>query len=440
MNGVVAVFAACIVVASLVCVAQDGAVGPKEAMAGATTMGKVTTWAIPLTESPFPLYKVQVGGVTVPVWSARVREQISSPADTGWTHMLNGPTDWCGFARFDFSGTVEVTVTVDRDFSKADILPRSAGITADVKGRTVRFRMDKPRQITVLLDGSDKEPLHLFTHRPEVNAPKPEDPNVIYFGPGEHWVNTIKVKSGQTVYLHGDAIVRGVLPAGASGKRSGVLNLYYYPGPVIDVAEVQDVRICGRGILDGTLLPHPAKNLIRLGRSQRVRVEGVTLRNSPNWNIPIVDCDDVTIEGVCGISGRLNSDGINCVSSSNITVRDCFIRNHDDSFVVKTTNPELKAENIRYERCVAWNDWGYAFGISYETRANIRNVRFTDCDVIFARNWPIGVHVSDSGTVEDVIFERMSVEYPKSSCDDHMGRALVKIDNQKDVWAKDSGV
>jgi hypothetical protein len=400
----------------------------------------VITWPMPLTEKAFPLYTLAVNGVPVPVWSARVREEIHKPEGAGWTHMLNGRTDWCGFARFDFAGSVEIVITVARDFQQAQIAPRSAGITPTVDGRTLRFRLDAPRSLTLLLDGQDAEPLHLFSHRPEVDLPASDDPNVLYFGPGEHWVDTIKVESGQTVYLDGGAIVRGVLPAGIKGRQGGVLNLFSYPGPVLDVSDAQDVRICGRGILDGTLLPHPARNLIRLTRSQRVRVEGVTLRNSPNWHLPIVDCDEVTVDGLCGISGRLNSDGINCVSSRAIRVRDCFIRGHDDSFAVKTTLPDRPAQDIRYERCVAWNDWGFALGVTYETRADIRDVSFTDCDVIFARNWPIGIHATDGGTVEDILFERVTVDYPRTTIAPEMSRVLVRVDNHKDVWSTAPGI
>jgi hypothetical protein len=395
----------------------------------------VVTWAMPLTEKPFPLYSVEVNAVPVPVWTARVREEIHISS-----HMISGRTDWCGFARFDFAGVADVTVVVARDFRQAEIVPRSAGIKPTVEGRTIRFRMSEPRPLTLLLDGQDAEPLHLFTHRPETDVPRPDDPNVIYFGPGEHWVDTIKVRSGQTVYLDGGAIVRGVLPAGAKGVLHPVINAVSYPGRVIDVSGVQDASIRGRGILDGTLLPHPGPNLIGLARSSRVRIEGITLRNSANWHLPIWDCEDVTVEGVCGISGRLNSDGINCVSSRRVRVRDCFMRSHDDSFAVKTMLPDRPAQDIRYERCVAWNDWGFGLGVTYETRADIRDVRFSDCDVIFARNWPIGIHAADGGTVEDVRFERVTVDYPATTIAAKMSRALVRIDNRKDEWATDAGI
>ncbi len=400
----------------------------------------VRSWPQPLTEQPFGLYRLVVDGGEVPVWSARVREAIHAPEGAGWAHMFNGRTDWAGFARFDMGGPVEVCVTVDRPFASAAVLPRSAGIQPAVDGQTLRFLLETPRALTLVLDGRDCEPLHLFAHALETDAPDPDDAEVIYFGPGEHWVDTIPVRSGQTVYLDGGAIVRGTLPAGARGVRGGVLNLYSYPPPVLDVRGVEDVRICGRGILDGTAMPHPARNLIRLQNAKRVRVEGITLRNSPSWHLPIVDCDDVAVDGLCCISGRLNSDGINCVSSRNVTVRDCFVRGHDDSFATKATVPGSPCHGIRYERCVAWNDWGFAFGVTYETRAPIHDVTYRDCDAIFARNWPLGIHATDSAPVEDIVFENMGVEFPQTDIDPRMGRALLRIDNTKDVWARDDGI
>jgi hypothetical protein len=67
-------------------------------------------------------------------------------------------------------------------------------------------------------------------------------------------------------------------------------------------------------------------------------------------------------------------------------------------------------------------------------------VAFTDCDVIFARNWAIGVHATDGGAIEDIRFERIGVDYPRISIDPVMGRLLARIDNQKDCWSTDPGI
>jgi len=397
----------------------------------------VVTWSMPHTEMPSMVYSVSVEGTPIPAWLARVREAINMPADAGWTSMLGGPTEWCSFVRFDAGYPVTVRVTVLRPFSAAEILPRSAGIPTEVDGNAVTFRLDGPHHLTLCLDGCDEHPLHLFCREIETDRPDPTDENVIYFGPGEHWVHSIRVKSGQTIYIDGDAVLRAILPEGAQGKRGGVLNLTGYGHPVIDVDGVEDVRIFGRGIIDGGCLPHPAKNLVRVNQSRGVRIEGLTLRNSPNWHLPICSSEDVIVEDLVGLSGRLNSDGINCVNSSRVSVRRCFIRGHDDSFVVKTTQPDLPSTDILYEDCVAWNDWGYAFGISYETRADIRDVVFRNCDVLFSRNWALGVHVADSGTIGPVLFEGINVYYPQTSIVPHMGRSSIKIAIVQDVWGKD---
>ncbi len=400
----------------------------------------ITTWPIPLTEKTSEIYALDVDGVAVPVWTGRVREEINRPEGAGFTHMLNGRTDWCSFARFDFDEPVDVSITVNREFETAAIAPRSADISPEIDGQTIRFTITRPQALTLLLDDMDTDVLHLFTHAPETNVPDPDDPNVIYFGPGEHWVDHFDLESGQTVYVDGAAIVRACLPAGSEGRRGGVLNLYSYPPPVFHINQVEDVRITGRGIIDGTLLPHPARNLICVRDARRVQIDGVMLRNSPNWHLPIARCSEILVDGINCLSGRLNSDGINCVSSDHVDIRNCFVRGHDDSFAVKAMDPERQSHDIVYENCTAWNDWGYAFGITYETRADIHHVAYRHCDCIFARHWAIGVHVSDSGTIHDIAFEDMTIDYPQNTSAKFMGRNLIKIDNKPDVWGKDDTV
>jgi hypothetical protein len=197
------------------------------------------------------------------------------------------------------------------------------------------------------------------------------------------------------------------------------------------------VRVCGRGIIDGGCLPHPAKPLVVVRNSSNVHIEGITLRNSPNWHMPIIERRHVVVDNVSCISGRLNSDGINCVGSTQVTVRNTFVRGHDDSFVVKTTNPQRPASHIVYENCTAWNDWGFAFGISYETRAAIHDVVFRDCEVLYARNWPLGIHISDSGVVGPVLFERINIRYPKSKVPPLMNRQCVRLNIAQDEWGHD---
>jgi hypothetical protein len=93
---------------------------------------------------------------------------------------------------------------------------------------------------------------------------------------------------------------------------------------------------------------------------------------------------------------------------------------------------------------VVWADWGYALGATYETRAPIRQIRFRRCDILFARHWALGVHVSDAATVSDLEFADIDWELLERSTVLPANGALTaqpklaRLVIQKDVWGKDT--
>ena len=369
---------------------------------------RVITWPAPEGEAASPDFTVEVDGCPVFVYAARVRAEIVQHPGL-WTHAPDCAGERASFAIFDIAGPVTVTVRPARPFRTAAVLPDRTGITPEMADGGVRFIVEQPRHLTVLLDDCDASPLHLFISEPETDVPRPDDPDVIYFGPGFHQVDTLPIRSGHTVYLAGGAIVQAVLRPGEEGQFSEQWNVNFYHGVVMDIDQATGVRICGRGILDGSLVPHPGHSLIRVNASREVRLSGIVLRDAPNWNVTIAQSQEVQVDDLRLVSGRLNSDGINSVNSQRVTIRRCFVRNHDDSIVVKTLAPAPPAEDIRVEDCVLWNDWGYALGATYETRAPIRRVSFRRCDILHARHWCLGVHLSDGATVSDITFADIQI-------------------------------
>jgi hypothetical protein len=399
---------------------------------------RLVTWPAPAGEAASPDYTLAVNGNAVFVYPARVREKIEKPVGSIWTHKLGGDTEWAAFAAFDFEGSVQVEIKPARPFQTATVVPASFGVKPEIKDGVIRFTMDRPRKLTVLLDASDDRPLHLFTSTPEIEVPQRSTPNLIYFGPGVHETGPISVKDGQTVYLAGGAIVRGVILADDKGVKNERVGLVYYPGPVINVSKAEDVRICGRGILEGSRMPHGARNLIGVSQSSDVTVEGIILRDSPNWNIVISQSKNVIASDLKLISGRLNSDGINPTNSTDVTISDCFIRNHDDSIAVKTPAPGVPSSHILAEDNIIWNDWGYALGITYETRSDISDVTFRRCHVIFTKNWVLGVHVVDSGTISGVRFEDITVENMNIAANRFRAMPkLMRVAVASDMWGTD---
>ena len=139
--------------------------------------------------------------------------------------------------------------------------------------------------------------------------------------------------------------------------------------------------------------------------------------DAPAWVVAIFGCKDVKVRNVKQICRRENSDGVDLCNTQDALVEDCFLRNNDDEVCVKTTSPApaQESKNIVCRRCVVWNDRARGLGITSETRRNIDNVLFQDCDIIHDFSGggdcaSLAILVSDSGTMSNVRFEDIRVE------------------------------
>jgi polygalacturonase len=71
-------------------------------------------------------------------------------------------------------------------------------------------------------------------------------------------------------------------------------------------------------------------------RCANVLIEGVTLANSPFWQLHPVLCKNVTIEGVTtSVSGE-NSDGCDPESCDQVVIRGCTLASGDDNIALKS--------------------------------------------------------------------------------------------------------
>jgi hypothetical protein len=375
-------------------------------------------------------FEVTVNSKTVYVYRAKVRYKYNDI----YLYEPGATAQEASIAYFDFRGSVTVSVVAARPFRNVSIRPLSSRINPKVSGKTLTFTLSRPCQLSILLDNQIDRPLHLFANPIEENPPSANDPNVIYFGPGIHKTGIIRLKSGQTLYIAGGAVVKGVV------MPDEIWHTYPWPPspktivrcvdtPLIDISDVHDVVIRGRGILDGSEIPHLTKELITCTNASNIKIEGIIIRDSPDWALKFLLSKDIEVSNVKEISGRLNSDGIDSVNSQDVNIHDCFIRNHDDSIVAKATDTQRECKNITVERCVVWNDWGYALGVTYETRAPISNVTFRNCDVIHSRYAALGVNISDSATVSNISFRGIRVE----DCENKLIRMWIG----SDVWGHD---
>jgi hypothetical protein len=304
-------------------------------------------------------------------------------------------------ASFTFEEESKVTIKANCDIKWADVRPLSLGIKPSFHSNEVHFSIGKPCQISVELNRDPTvSPLFLFANPPETKFPKLGDPDVIYFKPNKvHEAGIICVESGQTVYIDEGAIVEGRIYA--------------------DNAE--NIRIAGRGILDGTRVNEwrdekKWERLLHLQNCRKIEIEGITIVNSQTWQIVPINCDQVNIHNVKIASDNGSDDGVDIVRSKNVNVDQCFIRSKDDCVAIKAAwdyPAENGVEKVKVSRSVFWNAlWGNGLEIGFELRANkLSDIVFEDCDIIHVERGAVfSIHNSDFATVENVRYENMRVE------------------------------
>lgn len=350
----------------------------------AAAFGDVVTYPAPQGETLPADYQVTAGGQKVEVYAARVLDPpFAGKYDFGGNYS---------FANFDVSGPVEVRITSKKPLGNAVIRPAAPDIKWKLDGETLVVSLPGPRKISVEPDGK-KGPLLLFANPLETNVPKPDAPGVIYYGPGVHKSDRITVSSGQTLYLAGGAVVKaGIIAAG------------------------ENIKICGRGILDGSdweWRKGPTPHVISI-RGTNVEVSGITIRGASHWTVVPRDSRNVLVKHVkiCG-SRVQNDDGINPCNSQDVLITDCFIRSDDDCVAMKGLDfaaPNSNVERVTVENCVLWCDRARIFLLGHESRAkHMRNITLRNLDIIHYTMTPFLFEPGEEMRLEDVTVENIRI-------------------------------
>ncbi|MHB8521425.1 MAG: hypothetical protein ACYDH9_11805 [Limisphaerales bacterium] len=192
------------------------------------TAALATIWAAPPGETLCEDYALRVNGQPVPVYSCRVSAVPFNQVWPGCQRPIH-QTEFAGFAHWGMAGPVSVEITSKRPFTNVVVRPSARQVRPSVNGRIIAFAFPKVGQVTVELDGPHHA-LHLFADPPETDMPTGDGAGLRYFGPGVHRPGKIRLKSGETLYVAGGAVVYTAVEArGGSG-----------------------VRILGRGIIDAS--------------------------------------------------------------------------------------------------------------------------------------------------------------------------------------------
>ena len=333
-----------------------------------------------------------------------------------WTQ--NPKTENTPVAYFDFQGTVTVKVRAPGvKIEKATIRPLSLGIKYSIKGDTISFQLDKPAKLTIEINDDLHRAVHLFANSIEVNPPKEGDPNVVYFGPGIHRVGKIDVKSNQTVYIAGGAVVYGFIKA----------------------EKLDNVKITGRGIITGSSYDRWADCIVPIDLKQCTNssVDGIMILDPAAWALNIFNSEHIKVNNVKIITARSNGDGITTQSCKDVLVTDCFVRGWDDNLVVKGYDGDVKG--ITFDNVILWTDLAQSCEVGYETRANtIEDVTFKNITVLHNFHKSVlSIHNSDNALVRNIHYENIVVEDAQMGQGDGAGsNYLIDLFINESQWSK----
>ena len=125
-------------------------------------------------------------------------------------------------------------------------------------------------------------------------------------------------------------------------------------------------------------------NFIQPYRCKNVLIEGVTIINSPMWEIHPVLCTNVIVRGVKVRSLGTNNDGCDPESCRDVLIEDCVFETGDDCIAIKSGRNNdgrrvgVPAENIVIRRCTMKDGHG-GVTMGSEVSGGVRNVFVKDC-------------------------------------------------------------
>jgi polygalacturonase len=268
------------------------------------------------------------------------------------------------------------------------------------------------------------------------------------------WVSgPIHLKSNIHLFFDDGAVVR------FSGSFSDYLPVVftrwegmecYNYSPLIYALDCENIAITGRGTLIGNgeawwhwkgLQQHAANRLcyaeslgipvqdriygteedalrpsfIQPINCKNVLIEGVSLRNGPQWTVHPVYCENVIIRKIDIISTGPNTDGLNPDSCKNVLIEDCCFETGDDCIAINSGMNEdgwrvnKPCENIVIRNCIMKEGHG-GLVIGSGMSGGVRNLYAHDCQISGGDQ---GIRLKSmrgrGGYVENVWFENIEI-------------------------------
>jgi polygalacturonase len=155
--------------------------------------------------------------------------------------------------------------------------------------------------------------------------------------------------------------------------------------PLVSATHAESIVITGEGTIDGNgaswwaearkirdhgvLGNHPRPKLMIFDHCRHVRIEGITIQNSPMWQLVPYYSDDVTIRNVRILAPHHspNTDAIDPFSSSHLVIDHVYSDVGDDNVAIKSgpinsPGPDSPSHDITITNCTFMHGHGLSVG------------------------------------------------------------------------------
>ncbi|QKL23033.1 glycoside hydrolase family 28 protein [Bacillus altitudinis] len=280
---------------------------------------------------------------------------------------------------------------------------------------------------------------------------------------GTFLTGALELKSNVELHLHENAYVsfsqdtRDYLPLVLT--RYEGIELYNY-SPLIYAHHAENIAITGAGTLDGRGDEHhwwpwkygtngqPSQDrdrqllfemaekripveervfgeghylrssFIQPYNCQNILIEGVTVKDSPMWQVHPVLSENVIVRGVNIIGHGPNTDGVNPESCRHVLIEDCYFDNGDDCIAIKSGRNEdgrrigVPSENIVIRRNTMRDGHG-GVTIGSEISGGVKYV-YAEDNVMDSPNLDRALRIKTNsvrgGTIEHIYFKNNLVK------------------------------
>ncbi|MCX6222656.1 MAG: glycoside hydrolase family 28 protein [Bacteroidia bacterium] len=195
---------------------------------------------------------------------------------------------------------------------------------------------------------------------------------------------------------------------------------------------IENIAITGNGTIDGQGQfqkvvrdlddsPDLRPRNITFISCKNIRVEGLSINNSGNWNQHYLDCEDVIVQKVSVYNHcNYNNDAIDIDGCRRFVLSDCIFDSDDDGITLKSTGT-APSEDILISNCIV-SSYCNAIKAGTESTGGFRNIVISNCIVKPSRspttpyfNTPkIGITglsliIVDGGTMEGISVNNLTI-------------------------------